>query len=74
MGWFQVLPVGQKSSQPYQFNMLHVLPGNKMPVKKLPIQTFIDTKSSYMRKKDKTNNVQAQQRYQTQKEEQESLA
>ena len=45
-----------------------------MPVKKLPIQTFIDTKSSFMRKKDKSNNVQAQQRYQTQKEEQEQLA
>ena len=26
LGWFQVLPVGQKSSQPYQFNMLHVIP------------------------------------------------
>jgi ssDNA-binding Zn-finger/Zn-ribbon topoisomerase 1 len=25
IGWFQVLPVGQKSSMPYQFNMLHVL-------------------------------------------------
>ena len=26
LGWFQVLPVGQKSSMPLQFNMLHVLP------------------------------------------------
>lgn len=26
LGWFQVLPVGQKSSMPYQFNMMHVLP------------------------------------------------
>ena len=32
LGWFQILPVGQKSSQPFQFNMLHVLPGNKLPV------------------------------------------
>lgn len=53
VGWFQVLPVGQKSSTPYQFNMLHVLPGNKLPVKKLPIDTFIDNKISYRRKKDK---------------------
>lgn len=26
LGWFQILPVGQKSSMPYQFNMLHILP------------------------------------------------
>jgi len=32
LGWFQVMPVGQKSSQPYQFNMLHVLPQDKIPV------------------------------------------
>jgi len=25
LGWFQILPVGHKSSQPYQFNLLHVL-------------------------------------------------
>ena len=26
LGWFQVLPVGQKSSMPLQFNIIHVLP------------------------------------------------
>ena len=41
LGWFQILPVGQKSSQPYQFNMLHVLPASKFPVEKLPIDQFI---------------------------------
>lgn len=71
MGWFQILPVGQKSSQPYQFNMLHVLPGNKMPVKKLPIETFIDNKMSYLRKKDKMGAPPTNQRNLSQKEEQE---
>lgn len=32
LGWFQVLPVGQKSSQPYQFNVMHVIPSVKIPV------------------------------------------
>ena len=40
LGWLQILPVGQKSSQPYQFNVLHVLPSDKIPVKTLPIDTF----------------------------------
>jgi len=41
LGWFQVLPVGQKSSQPYQFNLLHVLPQKNIPVEKLPLDSFI---------------------------------
>ena len=41
IGWFQVLPVGQKSSMPYQFNMLHVLPQACIPVERLPLDAFI---------------------------------
>ena len=41
LGWFQILPVGQKSSQPYQFNLLHVLGQDKIPVERLPLDAFI---------------------------------
>lgn len=44
IAWFQVLPVGQKSSQPLQFNMIHFLPKFKFPVKKLPLQQFVEAK------------------------------
>ena len=41
LGFFQILPLGQKSSMPYQFNMLHVLPQDKWPFDCLPIDIFI---------------------------------
>ena len=53
LGWFQILPTGQKSSQPYQFNMLHVLPSNKIPVAALPIDLFISNSLSYIKKMKK---------------------
>lgn len=37
LAWFQVLPTGQKCSQPLQFNIIHILPEFKYPVEKLPI-------------------------------------
>lgn len=55
LGWFQVLPVGQKSSMPYQFNMLHVLPQVKIPVERLPIDAFVTAKLSLLRKKEREN-------------------
>ena len=53
LGWFQVLPVGQKSSMPYQFNMLHVLPNAKIPVTSLPLDAFISSQLSLLRKKER---------------------
>ena len=54
MGWFQVLPVDQKSSVPYQFNMMHVLPQAKIPVKQLPLDIFISNHVSFLRKKERS--------------------
>lgn len=53
LGWFQILPTGQKSSQPYQFNMLHILPSNKVPVPTLPIDLFISNHLAYLKKSQK---------------------
>ena len=53
LGWFQILPVGQKSSQPYQFNMLHVIPESKIPVEKLPLDVFITNRLGYQRKRER---------------------
>ena len=53
LGWFQVLPVGQKSSMPYQFNMLHVLPQAKIPVDSLPLDNFVTTHLAMLRKKER---------------------
>ena len=50
MAWFQVLPVGQKSSQPMQFNVIHVVPKEKMPVVRLPLDLLIANKIAYTRK------------------------
>lgn len=33
LGWFQILPVNQKASTQCQFNMLHVIPEDKLPCK-----------------------------------------
>ena len=61
LGWFQVLPVGQKSSQPYQFNVMHVLPNSKIPYQQLPIDVMIANTISYNRKieREKTKDLAA---------------
>lgn len=79
LGWFQVLPVGQKSSMPLQFNMLHVLPQAKIPVERLPLDTFIANKTSLLRKKERSLGATAMMSTQagkqlTVREEQEELA
>ena len=56
LGWFQVLPVGQKSSMPMQFNMLHVLPQAKIPIERLPLDAFVATQLSCQRKKERQPN------------------
>lgn len=59
LAWFQILPVGQKSSMPWQFNMLHVLPQVKIPVERLPIDVFIHNYLSHLKKKEKGQGFQA---------------
>ena len=53
MGWFQVLPVGQKSSMPYHFNMMHILPQAAIPVPQLPLDVFISNHVAFLRKKER---------------------
>lgn len=53
MGWIQILPYGQKSSQPYQFNMMHILPSSKIPFEKVPLDMMISNKSTFIKKQEK---------------------
>jgi len=54
MAWVQVLPTGQKSSQPLQFNMIHVLPEFKFPVDKIPLYAYIENKLAWKKKMEKS--------------------
>lgn len=53
MGWIQILPYGQKASQPYQFNMMHILPSSKIPFEKVPLDMMISNKSTFIKKQEK---------------------
>lgn len=53
LGWVQIPPVGQKSSTPLQFNMMHVLPSSKIPFSKVPMDTMIANKMNFNKKKEK---------------------
>ena len=53
MCWMQLLPAGQKSSQPLQFNAIHVLPQNKIPFEKVPLDKMIANKINLMKKAKK---------------------
>mmetsp|Transcript_1986 Transcript_1986/g.3494 ORF Transcript_1986/g.3494 Transcript_1986/m.3494 type:complete len:134 (+) Transcript_1986:1288-1689(+) len=53
MGWFQILPVGQKSSTPLQFNMMHILPSVKIPFPKVPLDIMISNKLTFLKKNHK---------------------
>ena len=53
MAWVQVLPVGVKSSQPYQFNCIHVLPSQDIPFPKIPLDSMISNRMMYLRKREK---------------------
>lgn len=59
LGWVQLLPVGQSSSLPFQFNCMHVLPQSKIPFAKIPLDILIQTKLTYVKKnqKSKRNNT-----------------
>lgn len=52
LGFFQLLPLGQKSSMPFQFNMLHVLPQDKWPPEGLPIDLFIKNQLTQMKRNE----------------------
>lgn len=45
--WFQVLPANQKSSHPFQFNCVHVLPNANIPFPILPIEKMIKNKITF---------------------------
>mmetsp|Transcript_21639 Transcript_21639/g.20755 ORF Transcript_21639/g.20755 Transcript_21639/m.20755 type:complete len:146 (+) Transcript_21639:882-1319(+) len=49
LAWLQILPVGQKSSQPFQFNMVHVLPNSKIPFSSLTMDVLISNKTAFLK-------------------------
>ena len=49
LGYVQVLPTGQKSSQPFQFQLMHVLPNKKIPYASLPLDLMITAKVSFLK-------------------------
>jgi hypothetical protein len=51
--WFQILPADQKSSTPFQFNAIHVLPQAKIPVERLPIERHMANCLSFQKKSDR---------------------
>ena len=50
MGWIQILPVGQKSSSPFQFNCMHLIPSNQIPFDKVPLDSMIKNKTTFSKK------------------------
>ncbi len=50
LGWVQVLPVGEKSSQPYQYQLMHILPNSKIPFANLPLDVLIANKTAAIKK------------------------
>jgi len=61
MCWFQVLPVGMKSSLPLQFNVIHFLPEARYPFAQLPIDTFLKNNESNERKIERRMTKEAQE-------------
>lgn len=49
MAWVQLLPVGQKSSTPFQFNCMHILPNSHIPTV-LPLEKMISNKLTFSKK------------------------
>ena len=48
--WVQVLPEGQKSSTPMQFNAIHVIPGRNIEGSFTPLDKMIKNKITYISK------------------------
>jgi hypothetical protein len=53
MVWVQILPANQKSSFPFQFNAMHILPSSKIPFPKVPLDTMIKNKIDFSKKFEK---------------------
>jgi hypothetical protein len=56
VGWVQVLPVGEKASQPKQYQLMHILPNQKIPFASLPLDVLISAKSALIKKKQAEGN------------------
>ena len=50
LAWVQLLPVDHKSSCPFQFNCIHVLPNSAIPPKPIPLEKMISNKRTFNKK------------------------
>lgn len=50
LAWVQILPQNQKSSCPYQFNCMHILPNANIPFAALPLEKMISNKMTFNKK------------------------
>jgi len=48
--WVQILPEGQKSSMPMQFNSIHIIPNTKIDARFTPLDKMISNKITYLNK------------------------
>ena len=64
LAWIQVLPVGQKASQPFQFNCIHILPSSKIPFPKIPLDSLVASRINYIKKRDKRQKAGAMMNFQ----------
>ncbi len=53
LAWVQILPIGQKSCTPYQFNCIHILPNAHIPFSVLPLEKMISNKITFVKKYEK---------------------
>lgn len=53
LAWVQILPTGQKSAFPFQFNCIHILPSSKIPFPKIPLDIMIKNKITFLKKQQK---------------------
>lgn len=53
LAWVQILPIGHKSSTPYQFNCMHILPNANIPFSVLPLEKMISNKITFNKKYEK---------------------
>ncbi|CDW89049.1 UNKNOWN [Stylonychia lemnae] len=49
LGFVSILPVGEKSSQPVQNQLIHILPNSKIPFQSLPLDLLITSKVQYVK-------------------------
>eukprot|EP00347_Sterkiella_histriomuscorum_P001454 403371978 len=49
LGFVSILPVGEKSSTPYQHQLMHILPNSKIPFQSLPLDLLITAKVQFVK-------------------------